>query len=43
VVGPILVYIGLMKKETPFKAFEIVLMLAFASLGYHGYYLLKGL
>jgi hypothetical protein len=42
VVGPILVYIGLMKKETPYKAFEIVLMLAFASLGYHGYYLLKG-
>jgi hypothetical protein len=32
-----------MKKETPFKVFEIVLMLAFASLGYHGYYLLKGL
>ena len=43
VVGPILVYIGFMKKETPFKVFEIVLMLAFASLGYHGYYLLKGL
>ena len=41
-VGPILVYIGLTKKKTPIKAFEVVLMLAFASLGYHGYYLIKG-
>jgi len=40
IVGPLLVYIGLQKEETPRKVFEIVLMLAFASLGYHGYYIL---
>jgi hypothetical protein len=39
IVGPLLVYIGLMKEETPRKFFELILMLAFASLGYHGYYL----
>uniref|UniRef100_A0A6C0B2V9 Uncharacterized protein n=1 Tax=viral metagenome TaxID=1070528 RepID=A0A6C0B2V9_9ZZZZ len=41
IVGPLLVYIGLQKEETPRKVFEIVLMLAFASLGYHGYYILN--
>jgi len=40
IVGPLFVYIGLNKEDTPRKVFEIVLMLAFASLGYHGYYLL---
>ena len=39
IVGPLLVYIGWNKEETQRKFFEIVLMLAFASLGYHGYYL----
>ena len=39
VVAPLLVYIGLTKEDTPRKYFELVLMLAFASLGYHGYYL----
>jgi len=39
-VGPLFVYIGLQKEETPKKIFELILMLAFASLGYHGYYLL---
>jgi hypothetical protein len=38
-VGPLFLYIGLQKEDTPRKAFEISLMLAFASLGYHGYYL----
>jgi hypothetical protein len=41
IIGPLLIYIGLYKEETPRKAFEVCLMLAFASLGYHGYYLLK--
>jgi hypothetical protein len=40
IVGPLFVYIGLQKEETPRKVFEIMLMLAFASLGYHAYYLL---
>ena len=39
IVGPLLVYIGLYKEETPNKLFEISLMLAFASAGYHAYYL----
>jgi len=39
IVGPLLVYIGLYKEDTPRRAFEISLMLAFASFGYHAYYL----
>ncbi len=39
--GPILVYIGIYRDKTPRKIFEIVLMLAFASFGYHSYYMLK--
>jgi hypothetical protein len=42
IVGPLLVYIGLNKEETPRKAFETALMLAFASLGYHSYYMIYG-
>ena len=41
IVGPLLVFVGLYKDETPRKVFEIILMLAFASFGYHGYYLLQ--
>jgi len=37
-VGPILLYIGVQKDKTPRKVFDLLLMLAFASLGYHGYY-----
>lgn len=39
IIGPILVYIGINKEKTPRFVFEILLMLAFASIGYHGYYL----
>ena len=41
-VGPLLTYIGYTKEKTERKYFELVLMLAFASVGYHGYYLVKG-
>ena len=41
IVGPILVYIGLYQDKTPRKFFEIILMLAVASFGYHLYYMLK--
>jgi hypothetical protein len=41
IVGPVLVYIGLYKNKTPQKIFEIVLMLAFASFGYHGYKIIQ--
>jgi hypothetical protein len=40
IIGPLLVYVGLQKDETPRKVFEVILMLAFASAGYHSYYLL---
>ena len=42
IVGPLLVMIGLYKKGTPTKIFELVLMVAFAALGYHGYKLING-
>jgi hypothetical protein len=38
-VAPLLVFIGFSKEKTPRKYFELMLMLGFASLGYHGYYL----
>jgi hypothetical protein len=40
-IGPLLIYIGYMKESTPKKAFEFALMLAFASFGYHLYYLVQ--
>jgi len=38
-VGPLLIYIGLNGKKTPYYYFEYLLMLGFASIGYHSYYL----
>ena len=40
-VGPLLIYIGYNRENTSRKYFEILLMLGFASIGYHGYYLLQ--
>jgi hypothetical protein len=39
-IGPLLIYIGAMREKTPRKMFEILLMFAFASLGYHAYYMI---
>jgi hypothetical protein len=41
-IAPLMLYIGLMKKKTERPYFEIMLMLGFASVGYHAYYLLTG-
>jgi hypothetical protein len=41
IVGPILIYIGYNGAKTARKFFEILLMLGFASIGYHLYYLFK--
>jgi hypothetical protein len=41
IVGPLLVYIGFNRENTPRRYFEILLMLGFASIGYHSYYLFK--
>ena len=43
IVGPILVYIGFNREKTQRLFFELLLMLGFASIGYHGYYLMKSL
>ena len=40
-VGPLLMYIGYNATNTPRYAFELLLMLGMASIGYHGYYLLQ--
>lgn len=39
-IGPILIIIGIYGETTPRKFFEIILMLAFAVIGYHLYYML---
>lgn len=41
IIGPLLLYIGLNKEKTPRLYFEILLMLGFAAIGYHGYYLVN--
>lgn len=38
-VGPLLVYIGYNRENTSRRYFEMLMMLGFASIGYHGYYL----
>jgi len=41
IFGPLLVYIGYNGEKTTRKFFEILLMLGFASVGYHLYYLFQ--
>ena len=41
IVGPLLVYIGYNGEKIARLYFELLLMLGFASIGYHGYYLFK--
>lgn len=36
-VGPLILYIGMQKKDTPRSAYEMLLLVAFAALGYHLY------
>jgi len=41
-VGPLLLYIGYNGEKTARLYFELLLMLGFAAIGYHGYYILFG-
>jgi hypothetical protein len=41
IVGPLLVYIGYNRDKTSRRFFEMLLMLGFAAIGYHGYYLVN--
>ena len=41
VIGPLLIYIGYTGKNTERKFFEILLLLAFATLGYNAFYFLQ--
>jgi hypothetical protein len=41
IVGPLLMYIGYNKEKTARLYFELLLMLGFAAIGYHGYYLFE--
>jgi hypothetical protein len=38
-VGPLLLYIGYNRENTKRRYYELLLMLGFAAIGYHGYYL----
>ena len=40
-VGPLLLYIGYNGEKTPRLYFELLLMLGFAAIGYHGYYMIE--
>ena len=41
VVAPLLLFIGYNRDNTPRYAYELLLMLGFASFGYHGMYILE--
>ena len=43
IVGPLLIFIGFHKQNTQRLYFELLLMLGFASIGYHGFYLIQAL
>lgn len=36
-IGPLILYIGAYKKETPRPAYELLLLTTFGALGYHLY------
>lgn len=40
-VAPLLLLLGYLKKDASRRYFEMLLMLGFAALGYHGFYALK--
>ena len=42
VVAPVLLYIGYEKPDASDFIYQLLLMLAFAVIGYHGYYLIHG-
>jgi len=42
-IAPLLLYIGYHKRETPRAAYELLLMLGFASIGYHTFSLVRQL
>jgi len=42
IIGPLLIYIGHTGKKTERKFFELLLLLAFATLGYNGFYFIQG-
>jgi len=43
IIGPLLVYIGYTGKNTERRYFEMLLLLAFATLGYNGFYFVQGM
>lgn len=42
-VSPLLLFIGYNREKTPRYMYEILLLFGFASIGYHGLYILEGL
>jgi hypothetical protein len=40
-VAPLLIYIGYNVEKTSRKYYELLLMLGFAAIGYHGYYMIQ--
>lgn len=40
-IAPLMLWLGYMKKEAGRKYFEMLMMLGFAAMGYHGFYLIR--
>lgn len=42
IVAPLILYIGIMNKNTPYYVYQFLIMAAFAAIGYHSYYMIIG-
>ena len=43
IVAPVILSIGLKGNQSPYYLFQFMIMLGFAAIGYHGYYMIKEL
>jgi hypothetical protein len=43
IVAPVILLIGLKREQAPYYLFQFMIMLGFAAIGYHGYFMIKEL
>lgn len=43
IVAPVILSIGIKREQTPYYLFQFMIMLGFAAIGYHGYFMIKEL
>lgn len=43
IVAPVILAIGIKREQSPYYLFQFMIMLGFAAIGYHGYFMIKEL